>query len=50
MYGFYKQWSKVFQHVTASNEGNQGQKYLQNYDEKLDMGKHPNPIRHLNII
>ena len=41
MYGFYIQWSKFVQHVTTSNEGNQRHKYLQNYDEKLDMGKHP---------
>ena len=41
IYGFYIQWSKVVQHVTTSNEGNQRHKYLQNYDEKLDMGKHP---------
>ena len=41
MYGFYIQWSKVIQHVTISIEGNQRHKYLQNYDEKLDMGKHP---------
>ena len=31
-------WSKVVQHATTSNEGNQRPKYLQNYDEKLDMG------------
>ena len=41
MYGFYIQWSKVVQHATTSNEGNQRPKYLQNNDEKLDMGKHP---------
>jgi hypothetical protein len=33
------QWSKVVQRATTSNEGNQRPKYLQNYDEKLDMGK-----------
>jgi hypothetical protein len=27
--------------ATTSNEGNQRPKYLQNCDEKLDMGKHP---------
>ena len=38
--GFYIQWSKLVQHATTSNERNQRPKYLQNYDEKLDMGKH----------
>ena len=33
------QWSKVVQRATTSNEGNQRPKYLQNYDEKLVMGK-----------
>ena len=41
MYGFYIQWSKIVQHATTSNEENQRPKYLQNFDEKLDMGKHP---------
>ena len=41
MYGFYIQWSKIVQHATTSNEGNQRPKCLQNYVEKLDMGKHP---------
>ena len=41
MYGFHIQWSKIVQHATTSNKGNQRPKYLQNYGEKLDMGKHP---------
>ena len=40
MYGFYIQWSKIVQHATTSNKGNQRPKHLQNCDEKLDMGKH----------
>ena len=40
MYGFYIQWSKIVQHVNTSNEANQRHKYLQNYGENLDMGKH----------
>ena len=35
------EWSKVVTHATTSNEGNQRPKYLQNFDEKLNMGKHP---------
>ena len=32
---------KYKQYATTSNKGNQRPKYLQNCDEKLDMGKHP---------
>ena len=41
MHGFYIQWNKIVQYATTSNKGNQRPKYLQNFDEKLDMGKHP---------
>ena len=37
----YYIWSKVIQYATNSNEENQKPKYLQNYDKRLDMGKHP---------
>jgi hypothetical protein len=41
MFGFYLQWSKVIQYAANSNEENRKPKYLQNYDKRLDMGKHP---------
>jgi hypothetical protein len=39
--GFTYNRAKLFNMLPTSNEGNQRPKYLQNYDEKLDMGKHP---------
>ena len=41
MFGFYLQWSKVIQYAANSNEENRKPKYLQNFDKRLDMGKHP---------
>ena len=35
------QWSKVIQYAANSNEENRKPKYLQNFDKRLDMGKHP---------
>ena len=41
MFRFYLQWSKDIQYAANSNEENPKPKYLQNYEKRLDMGKHP---------
>ena len=41
MFRFYLQWSKVIQYAANSNEENGKHKYLQNYEKRLGMGKHP---------